>query len=144
YTVQDDGRPAQTRRTFTTASSGTASSGGSASTSAGSSSSTGSVKGTPSVDIAGSAVSLFRGSLDAIVFRNSRLSLTRNGQAVKFLKTGRYTFSVDDESKTAGFTLQSLRGKPKVITSASFVGSHDVTVTLAQGRWFFFAPGGSQ
>jgi hypothetical protein len=142
YTVQDDGRPAQTRRTFTTGSSGTASSGGSASAGSGSSSSTGKVKGTPSVDIAGSAVSPFRGALDAIVYKNSRLSLTRNGKVVKFLKAGRYTFSVDDESHTAGFMLQSLRGKPKAITSASFVGSHDVTVTLAQGRWFFFAPGG--
>src|SRR5213080_4817531 len=69
YTVQDDGRAALTRKTFTTASSGTASSGGSTSTGAGSSSSSGKTTGTPSVDIAGSAVLPFRGALEAIVYK---------------------------------------------------------------------------
>ena len=54
------------------------------------------------------------------------------------LKEGRYTFSVDDESKTSGFTVKSLRGKAVGVTSAAFVGSHDVTLTLTQGRWFFY------
>jgi hypothetical protein len=140
YTVQDDGRPAQTRRTFTTASSGTASSGGSPS-GGGSSSTPGKVTGTPSVDITGSAVAPFRGALDAIVFAGGKVSLSRNGHAVKSLKTGRYTFSVDDESKTSGFNVQVLRGRAQAITSPAFVGSRDVTLRLKPGRWFFFTPG---
>ena len=75
YTVQDDGRPAQTRKTFTTGASGTASSGGS--TGSGGSSSSGKVTGTPSVDIAGSGVLPFRGALDAIVWKSGRLTLAK-------------------------------------------------------------------
>ena len=142
YTIQDDGRPAQTRRTFSTAASGTASSGGSGSTGSGSSSSTGKVKGTPSVDIAGSALPPFRGALDAIVYKSGKLSLSRNGKTVNSLKTGRYTFSVDDESKTAGFSLQLLHGTSTAVTSVTYTGSHDVTMQLKPGRWFFFTPGG--
>jgi len=138
YTVQDDGRAALTRKTFTTASSGTASSGGSTSTGAGSSSSSGKTTGTPSVDIAGSAVLPFRGALDAIVYKSGRPILTRNGKAVKFLKTGRYTFSVDDESPTAGFSLQVLKGKVQTVTAKAYVGNHDVTLVLKPGRWFYF------
>jgi hypothetical protein len=142
YTIQDDGRPAQTRRTFTTAASGTASSGGSGSTGSGSSSSTG--KGTPSVDIAGSALRPFRGALDAIVYKSGRLSLTRNGKAVRFLKTGRYTFSVDDESPASGFSVQVLKGKVQTVTTKAYVGNHDVTLALKPGRWFYFTPAGKK
>ena len=129
-----DGRPAQTRRTFTTAASGTASSGGSTSTSSGGSSSTGKAKGTPSVDIAGSAVVPFRGALDAIVYKSGRLSLARNGKAVRFLKTGRYTFSVDDESRAYGFSVQVLKGKVQTVTTRAYVGNHDVTSSTSTLR----------
>ena len=61
-----------------------------------------------------------------------------------FLKTGRYTFSVDDESGAHGFSLQVLKGKPQTITGKAYVGSHDVTVALKPGRWFFFTPAGRQ
>ena len=144
YTVQDDGRPAQTRRTFTTAASGTASSGGSTSTSSGGSSSTGKAKGTPSVDIAGSAVVPFRGALDAIVYKSGRLSLARNGKAVRFLKTGRYTFSVDDQSTKQGFRIQLLKGRAQTITSVGYVGWQEVTLSLERGRWSYFSPGGTK
>src|SRR5262249_13977503 len=124
-----------------TTSSGTPSSGGTGSAGSGSSSSTGKVTGTPSVDIAGSAVAPFRGALDAIVFASGKLSLSRNGHAVKSVTTGHYTFSVDDESKTSGFSVQVLKGRTEQITSPAFVGSHDVTLRLKPGRWFFFTPG---
>jgi hypothetical protein len=143
YTVQDDGRTAQTRRTFTTAASGTAFSGGSTSAGSGSSS-TGKVTGTPSVDLAGSAVLPFRGALDGIVYKTGKLSLTRNGNAVKSLKTGRWTFSVDDESAAKGFSVQVLKGKVQTVTTKAYIGNHDVTLTLKPGRWFFFSPGGTR
>jgi hypothetical protein len=34
-------------------------------------------------------------------------------------------FSVDDESRTSGFTVKSLRGRAIAVTSGAFVGSHD-------------------
>jgi len=86
----------------------------------------------------------FRGSLDAIVFSSGKLSLSRFGKHVSSLKTGRYTFSVDDESKHGGFTVQRLRTAPVTITSASFVGSRDVTIPLAPGQWYFDTPGGKK
>jgi hypothetical protein len=143
YTVQDDGRPAQTRRTFTTAASGAASSGGSTS-SGPATSSGGKTKGIPSVDIAGSALLPFRGALDAVVYKNGRLTLTRNGKAVKFLKTGRYTFSVDDESPTHGFSVQVLKGRVRTVTTKAYVGNNDVTLTLKPGRWSYFTPAGKK
>ena len=39
---------------------------------------------------------------------------------------------------TTGFTVKSLRGKAVNVTTASFVGSHSMTLTLAQGRWYFY------
>jgi hypothetical protein len=97
-----------------------------------------------SSDIVGSAVLPFRGALDATVYKSGKLALNRAGKAVSQIKQGRYTFSVDDESKLAGFTLKSLRGNPVTITSKVFVGAHNVTLTLKQGRWFYYSPGGRQ
>jgi hypothetical protein len=92
----------------------------------------------------GSAANPFRGSLDAIVFKSGKLSLSRNGKTVSSLKTGRYTFAVDDESKVAGFTVKSLRGRAVNVTTAAFVGSHSVTLTLAHGRWYFYWASGKR
>jgi hypothetical protein len=134
YTAQDLNQAAVTRTTFTTQATGSAT--GPAGTGGGTVS--GSSKGSTQQSLVGSAANPFRGSLDAIVYKTGNLSLSRNGKKVTSLKTGRWTFSVDDESKTGGFTIKSLRGKPQAITTAAYVGNHDVTVTLAQGRWFFY------
>jgi len=141
YTAQDLNQPGVTRTTFTTASSGSAAAPSGSSTS----SVSGSSKGDTQQSLVGSAAAAnFRGSLDAIVYASGKLSLTRNGKKVTSLKDGSWTFSVDDESKKAGFGLQILNGKKQTITSAAFVGSHDVTVALKPGRWFFFTPGGKR
>ena len=136
YTAQDLNQPSVTRTAFTTASSGSAN--------AGSSSSTSNVgaKGSTQGSLVGSAANPFRGSLDATVFKSGKLSLSRNGKTVGFLKSGRWTFSVDDESSRAGFSVQVLHGKSTTVTSAAYTGSHDVTLQLKPGRWFFFSPGG--
>jgi len=131
YTAFDNNQAAATRTTFTTQATGTAvaPTGPSSSVSG---------KGSSQESLVGSAANPFRGALDAIVYKSGKLSLSRNGKTVSSLKTGRYTFSVDDESKTAGFTVKSLRGKAVNVTTAAFVGSHAVTLTLAQGRWYFY------
>jgi hypothetical protein len=138
YTIQDDLDPAEHHQTvLATTAAGSATSGGGSTTST---TSSGSTKPTSS-DIVGSAVVPFRGALDGIVFGNGNLSLTRLGKIVSTLKTGRYTFFVDDESNTRGFTVQQLNKQPVTITNAGFKGTHDVTIALKPGQWFFYSPG---
>ena len=138
YTWRNDEQPNVVFTFVTSASGGTTGSGG------GGTSGGGSSVGKPSTDIVGSAIVPFRGSLDAIVYKSGKLTLTLNGKQVTFLKTGRYTFSVDDESKLHGFSVQVLKGKAQTITSKAYVGTHDVTITLKPGRWFYFTPAGKQ
>jgi hypothetical protein len=142
YTWRNDEQPNVVFTFVTSGGGASTSTGGAGSASPGSTSSSGG--GQASQDIVGSDVVPFRGALDAIVYASGKLSLSRNGKKVTSLKAGRYTFSVDDESKTAGFTVKSLRGKPTTVTSGAFVGSHDATITLKAGRWFFYSPGRAQ
>jgi hypothetical protein len=138
YTIQDDLDPADHRLTvLASTAAGTATTGSGGSTS---STPSGSTKPTSS-DIVGSETTPFRGALDAIVFGNGHLSLTRLGKVVKTLKAGRYSFFVDDESKLRGFSVQQLHKQPVTITTAGFKGTHDLTLALKPGQWFFFSPG---
>lgn len=141
YTWRNDEVPSVVF-TFATSSGSGSTTGGAGGS--GGTSTTGSQVGNASSDIVGSAIVPFRGALDAIVYKSGKLSLTRNGRNVTSLKTGRYTFSVDDESATSGFTVESLKGKPVTITGKAYVGSHDVTIALKPGRWSYFTPAGKQ
>jgi hypothetical protein len=147
YTVQDDGRPTQTRRAFTVATSASVGSTGttsaSGSTSGGSSSSPGS-KGTPSKDLVGSALVPVQGALAAVVSGSGKVTLKRAGKTVTSLESGRYTFRVVDGSTTAGFALQALKRPPTTLSTARFTGSRTVTVALSAGQWFFFTPSGDR
>lgn len=138
YTAVDNNQPSVARDVFTASTTGTPVS------PTNPSSGTSLSKGTSSQDIVGSALLPFRGSLDAIVYAGGKLSLSHNGNVVKTLKSGRWTFSVDDESRKAGFELQALHGKAQTITSSGYVGNHDATVTLKPGRWTFFRVGGTK
>jgi len=139
YTVQDDLHPTQQHLTIvaTSTPAATTTSGG---TSTAPSLPQGSTKPTSS-DIVGSEVVPFRGSLDAIVYTSGKVTLTRNDRPVSRLPSGRYTFSVDDESKIDGFSVQNLDDPPVTVTTARYVGSHSLTVTLRAGRWSYFSPG---
>jgi hypothetical protein len=35
-----------------------------------------------------------------------------------------------------------LNGKAKTITGLAYIGSHDATIALKPGRWFYFTPAG--
>jgi len=140
YTIQDDLDPKDIHQSILATSAPPPSSGTSTTKTTPTS---GSTKPTSS-DIVGSQVVPFRGSLDAIVYAGGKLSLTRFGKVVSSLKTGRYTFSVDDESTTRGFTVQLLKRKPVTITSKAYVGNRDLTITLKPGRWSYFTPAGAQ
>jgi hypothetical protein len=141
YTVQDDARPAQTRRTFAVATSGSAAAVGTSTGSSSSSSSSSSTKdGTASKDVVGSAV----GKLDAVVSASGKVTLRKANKGVSFLKSGRYTIRIVDQSKAAGFAVQTVKHTPKTLSTAPFTGSHSVTVTLAAGQWYFLSPGGTR
>jgi len=128
YTLQDDGNIPNTRRTFSVADSGSA-----VSPASGSSGASG-----------GAAPAAFRGVLDVGLSARGTLTVTRKGKAIGALKAGRYTFSVHDGSKKAGFSIQGPAGKPEAITNAVYVGFRDLGIVLTAGRWTFFAPGGAK
>ena len=88
YTVQDDGRAGQTRRTFTVATSGTPTA---PATPATSTTTTANPKGTPSKDPIGSAIGPFRGALQAAVSKTGKVTLKKGKLSVSSLKYGRYT-----------------------------------------------------
>ncbi|HZQ63598.1 MAG TPA: hypothetical protein VFA66_00020 [Gaiellaceae bacterium] len=147
YTWDDDYRPGQVSgsfRTSATAAPAGQATGGSASggTAPGGKAAKGGT--TANADVAGAAVLPFRGALDAIVSKAGKLTLYRLGKKVARLKSGRYTFSVDDESKRSGFAVQQLRRKAVTVTTGRFVGSHDLTIALRPGQWWFFSPGGAR
>jgi len=143
YTMVDANNPSASRMTFSVSTSGTAQSVTGPSSSSSSSNTTTNPSGSsnPNTPI-GSATVL--ATLAGGVSAGGKLSLKKSGKTVVSLKTGRYTFSVSDKSAKAGFSIQSLTGKPITITSASFVGTHSVTVTLVVGHWSFFSPGGTK
>jgi plastocyanin len=64
------------------------------------------------------------------------ITLTKGGKAVKSLKPGSYTITVNDKAAIHNFHLFG-PGVNKVITSVPFVGKKSVTVTLKKGKYTF-------
>jgi hypothetical protein len=85
-----------------------------------------------------------RGALNAVVNTRGKVSLSRNGKLVATLRGGKWTFSVADQSKKAGFSLQALNGKAMEVTDAAFIGYRVLSITLTPGRWSFFTVGGTK
>ena len=142
YTWKDDFKPA-TVWTFVTsnaASVGTPNS-GSAGASSGKSStpiSSGKTGKSSSTDVVGSAIVPFRGNLVGTVTASGAVSLKLSGKPVGNLKAGKYTFSIADGSKKAGFNLQQIKNSPITITTSAFTGKKRKTLTLKAGQWFFY------
>ena len=110
-----------------------------------------------SKDLVGSQVKAdvtpVRGALSASVSPAGALKLVYKGKAVGAnlgsLKGGRYTATVADASKKAGFVLQQL-GKNGVVvksltvTNVPFVGKRTATVSLEKGQWVFASGSGKK
>jgi plastocyanin len=64
------------------------------------------------------------------------ITLTKGGKAVKSLKPGSYTVTVNDQAAVHNFHLFG-PGVNKVITSVPFMGKKTVTVTLKKGKYTF-------
>ena len=82
-----------------------------------------------------------RGVLVGTVSSKGELTLSRNDKAVSSLKQGKWTFSIRDDSKTSGFSLQQLHKSPVEVTTGSYFGFKEVTIDLKPGRWYFYSPG---
>jgi hypothetical protein len=147
YTLQDDAQPAQTGRTLTTTASGspatTDSSSGLSSSLPSPSSPTvkaGSTSQGSSQSVLGTSIATtFRGTLAGAVSSTGKLTLTKGGRSVSNLKSGRYTFIVQDRSAKADFTIQQLHRNPLTLTGLAFVGTHKTTVDLKPGQWTFYS-----
>ena len=140
YTYRDDMRPGTvwTFVTSNTASAGTPGSGAAPGTST-----TPIPSGTngkaPSTDVVGSGVaSVLRGALTGTVSSSGKATLTQKGKPVTTLKAGRYTVTVTDSSKKAGFTIQEIKKTATTLTAGTFTGKKTVTLVLKAGQWFYY------
>ena len=151
YTVQQVGGAAVTFSTTAASggSSGGSSSGGStggssAGGSSGGSSSGGTSGGSSGGTKTGSGSSMstgtkMMGTLKGVVSVSGKGTLTFAGKAAKTLKAGRYTVSVDDQSKKVGLIVGQTAKKPITISAAATVGKSSHSVTLSAGKWYFAA-----
>jgi hypothetical protein len=95
----------------------------------------------PASQTIGKASAVFRGTLLAVVNARGTLALTTtSGKPVSKLRSGTYTVKVTDGSKTLGFKLTGKAGV-KTVTSGTYIGSKNVTISLAPGQWSFFPNG---
>jgi len=140
YTASDSTVPPGTSIGFSASSTPVTAPGGSSSSSGGKTSSSGSgglsALGTPLPP------ARILGTLSGSVSSAGKLTLTLKGKGVATLKAGTYTVTVNDESRTAGFMLQT-SGAKTTVTSPAFVGSKSVTVDLTKGQWDFYGKAGA-
>ena len=64
------------------------------------------------------------------------ITLKKAGKAVKTLKAGKYTITVQDKSNIHNFRLRG-PGLNKQITTLAFKGTKTVTVTLKKGKYTY-------
>jgi hypothetical protein len=135
YTATDLNQPSVARASFTTTATGTPT----APTKSAYGTTSG--KGTSQQDIVGSLQrGAVKGTLSGALSARGKPSLTSKGKLVSVLRTGRYTFAIDDLDKKGSFTLEAVSGGTvKDLTSVPFVGRHSVTLNLTPGRWMYYA-----
>ena len=73
------------------------------------------------------------------------ITLTRAGKTFDYLKRGRYAITIRDRSAKHGFWYSmhldtGVHTPTKTITTARFVGSRTVTVTLQPGLFYYSCP----
>jgi hypothetical protein len=143
YVAQDGNQPAATRRTIGIATSGSASSlvSGSSSSSTSTSGKSKSSSTNQSQSVVGSAIvkTGVLATLAGSVSPTGAPSLTKSGKPVTILKSGRYTFVVQDRSPKTGFVVEPPKGRAVTVTGTAFEGTKRVTLTLTKGQWSFGA-----
>jgi plastocyanin len=64
-----------------------------------------------------------------------KISLTSKGKAVKTLKAGTYTITIQDDSTIHNYELDGPKGKSWDFTSVGFTGTKTITLKLAKGKY---------
>ena len=64
-----------------------------------------------------------------------KISLTSKGKAVKTLKAGTYTITIQDDSTIHNYELDGPNGKSWSFTSVGFMGTKTITLKLAKGKY---------
>jgi plastocyanin len=64
-----------------------------------------------------------------------KISLTSKGKAVKTLKAGTYTFTIQDDSTIHNYELDGPHGKSSTLTSVGFKGTKTITLKLVRGKY---------
>ncbi|HEX4519588.1 MAG TPA: hypothetical protein VH063_08430 [Gaiellaceae bacterium] len=142
YVVAETGKvPSQ--RSFSVAATGTAvgTAGGSpGSGSSGSGTKSGGSSGGSGTSPIGTKLPVdpFRGALVGTVSAAGKLTLKLSGKRVASVKSGRYSVTVTDSSKRAGFILQEVRKGARTVSGIAALGKHSATVDLKSGQWFFY------
>jgi hypothetical protein len=136
YRVADANMSGASAVTFTT--SATASAGGGSGSGGGTSGGGTSGGGTSGGGTSsGSTGTKLLGTLKAAVAASGKVTLSFAGSAVHSLHKGRYTVSVTDHSKKAGFVVGSASVRAMTLSGTARTGASSHTVTLSTGRWFF-------
>ena len=138
YTWRDDNRPS-TVYTFATSATpvGSANSGQAPLTST-TPIASGSNGKSSSTDIVGSQTVQSRGTVVGTVSAAGTVTLAFGGKPVGTLKAGRYTFSITDESKKSGFTVQEAGRPATTVTTSPFTGRRKQAIVLGAGQWFVY------
>jgi hypothetical protein len=140
YTLQDANIGASSAITFTASAnataSGASSSGGSSSVSGGSGGSSSGVGKSASSGATTTSTKMV-GTLKASVSAFGKPTLTFKGKAVKTLKSGRYSVTVDDHSKKAGLIVWQLGRHAITLSGSATLGPSSHAVAFSAGKWFF-------
>ena len=68
------------------------------------------------------------------------ITLMSGGKKATKVKAGKYTFVIADKASVHNFVLEQESGGKfeKQLTTVSFVGTKNVTVTLKKGKWKYY------
>jgi len=146
YTLQDDLHPNLERRTFVA---GTSGGGSDTPTVATPTTTTKSSTKAVSNDIVGAdlvnpAKLPLRGTLTGAISGTGKLTLLYKGKVVGELKTGKYKFTIVDQTPKLAFKVQRLKEGAVTVTGVEYVGTHTATVPLVPGQWWFFSGTGKK
>jgi hypothetical protein len=99
-------------------------------------------KGDKSVDPIGMNRLPTIGTINAMITKNGKLSMTNKGKTVLTLKSGKYKFVVTDLTSKGGFVIEPVEGHPKNLTGIKFTGKLSKGEVLKPGRWMYHSGSG--
>lgn len=98
-------------------------------------------KPTTNMNVVGSDVVPFRGTISGTVSAAGKLTVAFDGKPLRKLISGRYRIVVTDESSSNGFMLETTH-RALSLSGTAFIGKRTVSVDLTTGSWAFMPRGG--